>query len=346
MFESLRGSRPLRAAFLLIPRFSLMSFASAVEPLRAANRLSGQALYEWCFVTSDGRPVEASNGMAVLPHASIETVEPCPLVVVCAGLDAQAFDDRRPLGWLRRRALEGAIVGSVSTGSYILAKAGLLHGHRCTTHWENLAGFREDWPELEVTDQLFEVDHNRFTCSGGTAALDLMLQLIALQHGPELSAGVSEQFLHPHLRSAADDQRMALRERLQTSHPRLLAAILAMEKHLEEPLAGKQIAREVGLSKRQVERLFRSYLGCTFSRYYLELRLNRAQQLVSQTSMPILEIALACGFVSASHFSRSYRRRFGRTPRDERAPPRLSATSARRGALTPTDASPIEAAEC
>jgi AraC family transcriptional regulator, glycine betaine-responsive activator len=255
MFESLRGSRPLRAAFLLIPRFSLMSFASAVEPLRAANRLSGQALYEWRFVTTDGRPVEASNGMAVLPHASIETVEPCPLIVVCAGLDAQAFDDRRPLGWLRRRALEGAIVGSVSTGSYILAKAGLLHGHRCTTHWENLAGFREDWPELEVTDQLFEVDHNRFTCSGGTAALDLMLQLIALQHGPELGAGVSEQFLHPHLRSAADDQRMALGERLQASHPRLLAAILAMEKHLEEPLAGKQIAREVGLSKRQVERL-------------------------------------------------------------------------------------------
>jgi transcriptional regulator GlxA family with amidase domain len=341
MFQSLRDRQPLRVGFLLVPRFSLMSFASAVEPLRAANRLSGRTLYEWRFITADGQPVEASNGMAVLPHASIEVIEPCPLIVVCAGLDAQTFDDRRTLGWLRRRALEGATVGSVSTGSYVLAKAGLLHGHRCTTHWENLASFREDWPDLEVTDQLFEADRCRFTCSGGTAALDLMLQLILLQHGPELSAGVSEQFLHPHLRSADDDQRMALRERLQTSHPRLLAAISTMHKNLEEPLPGKQIAREVGLSKRQVERLFRSYLGCTFSQYYLELRLNRAQQLLSQTSLPVLEIALACGFVSASHFSRSYRERFGRTPREERAP---NSRVRRSEEITPGKASPLEAA--
>lgn len=346
MFESLRGTEPLRVAFLLIPRFSLMSFASAVEPLRAANRLSGRALYEWRFVTTDGQPVEASNGMAVLPHASIEAALPYPLVVVCAGLDAEAFGDRPALGWLRRRALEGAIVGSVSTGSYILAKAGLLHGHRCTTHWENLAGFREDWPDLEVTDRLFEVDHNRFTCSGGTAALDLMLHLIALQHGQELGAGISEQFLHPHLRSANEGQRMALRERLQASHPRLLAAISAMERHLEEPLSGQQIAREVGLSKRQVERLFRGYLGCTFSQHYLELRLVRAQLLLRQTSLPILEIALACGFVSASHFSRSYRERFGRTPRDERAPMRDDAGAGGKKELTPADASLLEAAEC
>ncbi|MFD1379776.1 GlxA family transcriptional regulator [Fodinicurvata halophila] len=207
------------------------------------------------------------------------------------------------------------------TASYILAKAGLLEGYSCTIHWENLAGFVEDFPELDVTNELFEIDRHRFTCAGGTAALDMMLNVISLQHGHELAAAVAEQFLHERIRDQNDHQRMSLPARLGVRHPKLLSVISTMERHLEEPLSRAQLAREAGLSTRQLERLFRKYLSRSPARYYLELRLNRARLLLLQTNLSVIDVALACGFVSASHFSKCYRDFFGRTPRKERGLP-------------------------
>ncbi len=310
--------KPQRFGFLLVPNFSMMSFTTALEPLRAAKRLYGQWLYEWCAVTADGRPIAASCGVEVVAQAGIEEAGRLDYLFVVGGIDSHLFRNRQVTAWLRRLARTGCRLGAVSTGSYILAHVGLLDGYRCTIHWESLTAFREAFPGLEVTQELFEVDRGRLTCAGGTAAMDLILSLIALGHGRDLAARVADQFMLERIREHGDPQRMALRNRLGINHPKLLAVIADMEQHQEEPLPRSQLARRAGLSTRQLERLFRKYLDRTPTRYYLELRLGRARLLLTETSLSVLDVAMACGFVSASHFSKCYRESFGRTPRQDR----------------------------
>ena len=221
---------------------------------------------------------------------------------------------------IRRLDRNGAIIGAICTGTYLMAAAGLLDERRCTIHWENIDGLAEEFPLLEITNELFEIDDKRVTCSGGTASLDMILYLIAQVHGQSLAAQVSDQFIHDRIRDPSDRQRMELRSRLGVSHPKLLAVVGLMELGLEEPLSQTELAMKANLSTRQLERLFRKYLSTTPTRYYLNLRLAKARQLLRQTAMSILSIALACGFVSASHFSKCYREVYGRTPRAERQP--------------------------
>lgn len=319
MFTGPPDTLPQKVGFCLVPKFSMMAFASAIEPLRAANRLSGRDLYEWHIFADGMDPVPASNGIAVVPQRPLSEVERFPNLLVCAGTGIEEFRDERLFGWLRRLARGGAHIGGVSGGPIVLARAGLLEGRRCTLHWEHIPGFVEEFPDIEVTDDLFEIDGPVFTCAGGSAALDMMLHLITLQHGHDLAAAVSEQFIHDRIREAGDRQRMALRMRIGHSHPKLVAAIAFMEDNLEYPVSPPSLARVVGLSSRQLERLFRKYLGCTPARYYLELRLRRARALLRQTSMSVLDVAVACGFASASHFSKRYRELFGCSPRSDRA---------------------------
>ena len=304
--------------FLLLPQFSMLAFSAAVEPLRAATRLSGQHLYDWKILTTDGRPIHSSSRMQLLPDASLAAGGRLDFLIVVAGLEIQRLRDPAVTAALRRRARSGCRLGALSTGSYLLAWAGLLQGYRCTVHWENLDAFREDFPDLDVTGELFEVDGPRLTCSGGTASMDMILSLIGEDHGRDLAAQVAEQFIHERIRDTHDHQRMSLQGRLGISHPKLLQVIAMMEDHLEDPMARAELARRAGLSTRQLERLFRRYLGRTPTRYYLELRLHRARALLTQTSMSILNVALACGFVSASHFSKCYREFFHKMPREER----------------------------
>lgn len=310
---------PMQIDFLLVPEFSLMAFTSAVEPLRSANRLAGETLYQWRILSRDGGPVAASNGIEVVTSGSIASVERSKVALVVAGVDVQMFEDERIFAFLRRVARQGAVIGALCTGSHLLARAGLLDNRRCTIHWENLGGFTEEFPEIEVSSDIYEIDRDRVTCSGGTAALDMMLHLIGRQHGQKIANEVSEQFIHDRIREPHDHQRMELRSRLGVSHPKLIAVISDMEDNLEEPLSQTELAERASLSTRQLERLFRKYLGATPTRYYLNLRLQRARQLLLQTSMSILSVALACGFVSASHFSKCYRECFGKTPRAERS---------------------------
>ena len=305
--------------FLLVPQFSMMAFTATIEPLRAANRLSGHQLYAWHLFSPDGGPVEASNGIAVMPEGGLEVGIRLQTLIVCAGLDPHQYAERRVSAWLRRHASGGTRIGAVSTGPYLLARAGLLDGYRCTIHWENIPGFREEFPDLEISSELFEIDRNRFTCSGGTAALDMMLTMVAMQHGFDLARAVSESFMHSEIRDAHDPQRMGLRARLGISHPKLLDVLGLMEEHVEDPLAIEDLANRVSLSKRQLERLFRKYLNHSPKAYYLELRLHRARLLLTQTSMSILSVAVACGFVSASHFAKCYRQYYGLRPREDRA---------------------------
>ena len=310
--------RPQTYGFLLVPEFCILEFSSTVDPLRSANRMAGRRLYDWTIVSKDGAPVRSSTGARVVPDSDLESAARMDNLIVIAGMDTHEYQDKAVFAWLRRLARQGVRLGAVSTGPYVLAKAGLLNGVRCTVHWENLAGFQEVFPDLDVTGELFEVDGGRFTCSGGTSALDLMLSLIGLEHGRDLAVSVAEQFIHERIRDPHDTQRMGLRGRLGISHPKLLRVIGLMEENLEEPLPRGELARQAGLSTRQLERLFRKYLSRTPTRYYLELRLYRARALLTQTALSVLDVALACGFVSASHFSKCYREFFFKTPREER----------------------------
>jgi len=318
MFKKVSSGRPDRVAFLLVPNFSMAAFTATLEPLRLANYTTGNTLYEWEILSRDGDAVSASNGVRIVPDRGIADAPRLDNVVVCSGIGAHTYNDTVLFGWLRRWAREGAHVGAICTGAHVLANAGLLNGYRCTIHWENLEGFREQYPDLDVRPELFEIDRDRFTCAGGFAASDMMLTEIGRRHGGEVAAAVSEQFMHERIREGHDNQRLPLQARLRISHPKLIQAIAEMERNVEEALTREEIAERVGLSRRQLERLFRRYLNTSPARYYLRLRLERARLLLTQTTMPVTEIAFACGFTSASHFSKCYRDMFGRTPRDER----------------------------
>jgi transcriptional regulator GlxA family with amidase domain len=297
-----------------------MSFAAAIEPLRSANRLHGDKLYDWRLFSRDGRPVSASNGVDIAVHASIDD-DPgaLDLLLACAGTRDAGKGDSALAKWLRAIARRGTAVGGVSLGAYVIANAGLLDGRRCALHWESLAAFSERFPRVRTTSDIFAIDGNRRTCSGGTAALDLMLQLITEREGRTLASAVSEQFIHPRIRTMQDPQRMAVQSRLGVTNEKLIAAIDLMESGSDEPRAIQSIAAAVGLSPRQLERLFDRYLRVRPSHYYMKLRLDRARSMLLQTTKPVLDVAVACGFASASHFSRCYRSEFGHRPRDERA---------------------------
>ncbi len=318
MFKIVSGEKPDRVSFLLIPDFSMAAFSAAIEPLRLANYATGKTLYEWEILSREGEPVAASNGVTVQVDRGIPEAPRPDNVIVCSGLGAHLYQDTVVFGWLRRWSREGAHLGAVCTGAHILAHAGLLNGYRCTVHWENLESFREQYPDLEILPELYEVDRDRFTCAGGWAASDMILTEIGRRHGPEIAAAVTEQFMHERIREGHDNQRLPLQARLRISHPKLIQAIVEMERNAEEALSRDEIAARVGLSRRQLERLFRRYLNTSPARYYLRLRLDRARLLLGQTTMPVTEIAFACGFTSASHFSKCYRDMFTRSPRDER----------------------------
>lgn len=326
MVENLSHPRPDVVGFLLVPNFSMIAFATAVEAVRIANRMSGRELYRWALLSKDGAPVRASNGIQVTADMAMKemyrqngNLRRPDMVLVCSGLGVERFKDNEVHGWLRLVERQGTMLGALCTGAYVLARAGLLNGYKCAIHWENLSGFQETFPDIEVCADLFEVDRNRYTCSGGTAALDMMLYIIAQQHGNELATKVSEQCLVDRMRNPHDRQRLPLRARLGVHNPKLIAAIELMEANLSEPVEQEALANHVGLSRRQLERLFRKHLGRPPAHYYLDLRLERARHLLYQSDLPIVDIALACGFVSASHFSKCYRQLYGRSPREERA---------------------------
>ncbi len=311
-------------AFLLVPNFSMIAFTSAVEPLRIANRLSGRTLYRWPLISKDGAPVVASNGISVQVDLAMTGLELGAgadrlTVLLSSGIGAERYQDREVFAWLRRLDSRGVTLGALCTGAHVLARAGLLNGHRCTIHWENLPGFIEAFPDIEASADLFEIDGKRLTCSGGTAALDLVLYRIAERHGQQLATRVSEQCLMDRIRGPHDRQRLPIRTRLGVHHPKLVMAVELMEANIEEPLDQETLSHYVGVSRRQLERLFRRHMRRPPAQYYLELRLERARHLLYQTDMPIMDIACACGFVSASHFSTSYRQMFGKTPRGERS---------------------------
>ena len=312
------NTRITRYAFLTLPNYSLIAVSNAVEPLRMANRLAQEAAFEWSIVSLDGEPVTASDGLRLAPTGALEQLGRVDILFVCGGVDVRAAVSTRLLTALRRLAEHGTPLGGLCTGGYALARAGLLDRYHATIHWENLSALREEFPRVLISDQLFTIDRDRFTCSGGVAPLDLMLHLIEARLGAEIARLVSEQFIVERIRTGEDRQYVPLRAQVGVSHQSLIKVAQLMEANIEKPLSLDAIAKRTGLSRRQIERLFRRHLNCVPKRYYLEMRLKRARELLLQTPMPIMDITTACGFQSPPHFSKSYRNQFGHPPSAER----------------------------
>jgi transcriptional regulator GlxA family with amidase domain len=310
--------RPQTFVFLLLENFTLIAFASAVEPLRLANRMSGRTLYAWRVVSATGGPVTASNGLVVQADGGLAELGRESVIVVVGGLNVKAAISRPVLTWLRREARRGLPVGAVCNGAWVIAEAGLLDGRRCTVHWENRDSFEEDFPDIDLTQNLYVIDRDRYTAAGGTAATDLMLKLIAQRHGADLATLVADQMIHTAIRSDRDEQRLSIPTRIGVRNPKLATVVHRMEASIEEPVSPAVLAQDVGMSTRQLERLFRRYLNRSPKRYYMELRLGKARNLLMQTDMSVINVALACGFTSPSHFSKCYRALYKTTPYRER----------------------------
>lgn len=299
----------------------MMPFTAAVEPLRLANRAAGEELFSWALIGVTAGVATCSNGTQVVVNADIDsdwTVTRDEVVIVCGGTNIKRATTKPVLNWLRKQARGGATIGAVCTGAWVLAEAGLLDGRKATIHWENHDGFAEAYPEIDLYRSVFVNDGNRLTAAGGTSSIDLMLHLIAEAHGDQLAAEVADQMLHTGIRTDQDRQRLSIPTRIGVRHPRLATVIARMEGNIEEPISPAQLAVDAGMSTRQLERLFRRYLNRSPKRYYMETRLARARNLLMQTEMSIIEVALASGFSSPSHFSKCYRAQYGSTPYRER----------------------------
>jgi AraC family transcriptional regulator, glycine betaine-responsive activator len=318
-------------AFLTLPRYSMIALTNAVEPLRMANIIMGRTVYEWSIVSLDGEPSLASNGLQLSPTLPLERAGAVDILFVCGGVNVQQAVSPKLLAALKRLAERRVPLGALCTGGYALAKAGLLDNYRATIHWENLSALREEFPRINLSDQLFTIDGDRYSCSGGVAPLDLMLHLVESKLGARVSQLISEQFILDRVRSDRDRQYVPLRAQVGISHEGLIKVAQLMDEHIEKPLSLDEIATATGLSRRQIERLFKRYLNCVPKRYYLQMRLRRARELLLQTSMPIIDITTACGFQSPPHFSRCYRAQFGCPPSAERQPPPGPTRAARAG---------------
>lgn len=305
---------PLRFGFLLAPRFSMMSLSSAIEPIRVANRLLGRSAFEWWTCSPDGRPVTASNSLAIETVPVEDVMHQVDAMVVCGGTRLDAKQERPIIRTLRAAARRKCAIGALSTATHLVARAGLLDGYRCTVHWENLPAIREEFPDLVVTESIFEIDRDRLTSSGGTTALDMMLHIILLRHGPDIAHEIAAQFQHAKIRPQNDPQSGWRQRSIALLPPVLRRATHIMQSHIENPLAIREIAERTGISERQMERLFTSHLSLRPMHYYLMLRTERGRELLLYTEKPLIEIAIAAGFGSVSHFSKWFSRFHGKTP--------------------------------
>lgn len=311
-------TQPFRVGFLLIDGFALLSYSSAMEPMRAANHLARQRLYEIRHIPVAGARSKSSSGAVIEGTASLDGDRNFDMILVVAGGDPARFDNGRVFQWLRMMARRGVQIGGVSGGPVILARAGVMAGRRMTVHWEHAQTLSEMTPTLLVERSLYVIDRDRMTCAGGTAPLDMMHALLTRQHGAGFARRVSDWFMHTDIRPSGGPQRAGLVERYGVSDPAVIQAVEMMENHVADPLSLDQLANLCGLGTRQLNRLFRQKLGVSTMAFYRSLRLEKARNLLEQSVLSITEIALASGFASSAHFSTAFKTQFGHSPRRHR----------------------------
>jgi transcriptional regulator GlxA family with amidase domain len=309
-----RAGEPVLVTFVLLPKFTMLAFSAAVEPLRMANQLTGQELFRWQVLTEDGQPMACSNGLQVVANGSWAGADPQGMIFACSGVEPEGKASAALADWLRGLWRRGRIVGGLCTGAYALARAGILQGRRFTLHWENIEGFVESHPDLPPSRQVFTIEDRVMTCAGGVAAADLMLKIIHDQFGAKLSQEVMNMCLLTQRRQEEDSQTASLAARMGTRHDKLLQAAVYLEARIEEPFDLDACAAHLNLSRRQIERLFHRYLSTTPVRFMNDLRLARGRSLLGETDMKVTDVAVACGYASTSHFSKSFAKKYGVSP--------------------------------
>lgn len=318
MFGDSPKNGPQEIHFLLIPGFSLFGLTSMLDPLRHANRASNSNLYEWLLVSECGGLISSSDSIEIMTNAKVGDVNKCETLIICSGSDPQLYTSSALLGFIRQQNNYGADIGCQDTGSYIAAKAGVLDGYRATMHWENVESAAELFSKVTFVQELLVIDRKRFSCPGALSGLDMMLYLIEIQHGKGLATTVADELVYTHQRGHRDAQRSALQVRLNSRNGNLIEAVQLMEQNMEEPLLITELAKHIGISDRELERLFKSHLKQTPKSYYRQMRLEKARWMLQQTQDSVTSIALICGFASLSHFTRSYQQTFFKKPSQER----------------------------
>jgi transcriptional regulator GlxA family with amidase domain len=322
--ENARAARAVdvvRMSFVLVDDFSAMCLMSALEGLRSANYLLGRPAYDWKLVSHDGKPVRASNGIVMTVDHEIGEDFSTDFLFVVSSLDNDPPYRSKLHSRLRHFDRKGVKMGSLSAGAIILARAGLLNDARCTVHWELEPAFHEEFPEVKVVPDLYVIDRNRFTSSGGIAGMELILEILTQRHGEGLAQRIANNFQLDRIRNAGVSQRAGAVTRMDTMPAPVQAAVRLMLANLEMPLSNAEIGQKINTSVRNLERMFKRHLKSSPAKYYLSLRLEKARELLAHTNVSTLEVALQCGFSSSSYFARCFHREFGRRPTDIRRRP-------------------------
>lgn len=300
--------------FLLLSKLTMLAFSSAVEPLRIANQVTNKELYRWFLMTEDGLPVHCSNGIEISPNCAFKNLPPEATAIICSGIEPTESVTPKTLAWIARQRAFGCHFGSICSGAFALARADLLADKTFTLHWENQPAFSEVYPELEPTNNLYEIDGNLMTCAGGHAATDMMLAMIEKDHGKDLAVIVSDMCINYRSNDREITQKSVYSVALSSRNQHLISAMQLMDETLEDPLSGDEIADRLDISRRQLERLFRKYVGVSPVQFNTDLRVTRAHALLNETNLKVTEIAAATGFSSTTHLSLHFRKRYGNSP--------------------------------
>lgn len=306
--------RVLRIAFVLVPGFSLITLATGIEPFRMTNERSEHLVFDYRTLGVTEREVSANDGLKITVDDVIATPARWDIIFLVASLGAVGFSDPGLTRWLRRQARAGATLAPVGAGTVIAARLGLLDGYECVTHWRLYSEFLEAFPRVRLARGVYSIDRNRATGAGGAATMDLALRIVADFAEPKVAAEVAEIAMVTKIRSGTETQRMSVQWRYGVSDERVAACLEAMEANIEEPLPLATLAADAGISVRQMERLFRTTLGKSPKALYLELRLQRAHQLLVETSEPVFRIALRTGFCDTAHLSSRFKAFYGNGP--------------------------------
>jgi len=308
------SSERLRVTLLVLPDSSMMSLASALDTMRAANRISGRELFEWEIATLNGKSARLTCDLIIEPDIGFDDRTGGDILIVIANFNQQYHAGPAHLKLIKRVARNFTAVGGIEAGSWILARSGLLTGRAATTHWEDLEEFATHFPEVDLKSDRFVIDGKLFTTGGASPTFDFMLYLIRKRYGYPLAIEVSSVFIYDGVHSATDTQPLVSLGMLENNDPRVVAAIQVMEQQIDEPVAIKAIAAQVSTSVRMLEYLFRQTLDMSPAAYYRRLRLQTARRMLVDTRLKLQEIAVRTGFNSQSSFSRRFKIYYRQSP--------------------------------
>ncbi|WP_300010621.1 GlxA family transcriptional regulator [uncultured Roseobacter sp.] len=310
---------PIDYVFVLVPAFSMLAFTSAVEVLRVANQLAGRGLYRWTVLSETGEPVASSNGLSIGCHGRLSSDIGGSRIFICAGVEPNKSISKTVWKWAARQWAFGAQMGGLCTGAFALAKAGILSSAESTLHWENIDGFREQFPTLTPTDKAYVVDGRVSTSAGGATSADLFLTVLQQDFGSEFATIAREMMNISDVRGPDTSQAASRAATLNSRNKRLIEIIGYIDTNLEADLALDDLAEQFSISRRQMERLFAKYLHRTPRQYISNARLAKGRRLLIETDLSVMDVAIASGFNSAQNFSKLFRLKFGTSPSRLRA---------------------------